>query len=690
MSAPSHHWIHGGARRDRAALLSAVLPAESVSQTVDAHARLRGPYTGTGVLLREIVPDALRRMPELVRRHDIELLTAAPELRAIVKASRETLTSLAIPTERTRNYARLRTLRIAHGIAEFVRDYLAATAPRTVVWENVHLADHTDLEVLSVLLRRLAPELLRTVVCSAATPVLDEPLHTAVHTYARHHEVTTSIDDPAPNDAAARYVAGDCVSDDERLQRAYAALDEAQRRLLHDARAEELTARDEITLRLGAIPFHRGHGGDPAGAGATALEFAVNHCFDHGLYHATIDLSRQGLAAIADDTDHPLWWLFTVRMATPLAVLGRTDEAQQLYQRAQAATEDPNVHMQVAYSLAMLHTRHIETGQRDHVQAKALVNQAIIFTQLVFQANQRAFQTVFMRNGLALVEVHLGNLARAEQLVTEGIDRLDEVLAPGEQLLHRSVLRYNRCQVYAGLGRLAEALADCDAAIAADPHHAEYHFDRGNLLRRMGRGEEALASYSEVMRLSPPFSEAYYNRADLLRAEGELEASLRDFEYVLELDPDWLDARVNRAGLLAELGEFTQAREEAQRGLAVDPANPFLHCVLGQVLAEQEEYAAALSEFGLAIEQDATLITALAGHASCAYQLGDPVVAVDELTRAVELSPDDPALRFNRAVVYQALERWDESMNDLNAALALAPDDEDVLAAIGQQAAGRP
>src|SRR5882757_6403224 len=105
MAAPSHHWIHGGTQADRVLVRSTLaLPSAPVS-TIDAHARLRGPYTGTGTLLRLLVPDALDMMPDLVAEHDIELLTAAPELRAIVPASRETLTSLAIPAERTRNYA---------------------------------------------------------------------------------------------------------------------------------------------------------------------------------------------------------------------------------------------------------------------------------------------------------------------------------------------------------------------------------------------------------------------------------------------------------------------------------------------------------------------------------------------------------------------------------------------------------
>ena len=114
-------------------------------------------------------------LPELVQEHDVEILTVAPELRATVPATRETLTSLAVPEERTRFYSRMRTLRIAHGLAEFLCA-LPTTGARTIVVENVDNADPTDVEFLAVLLRRADPELLRIVVCGGFSSPPGEPI----------------------------------------------------------------------------------------------------------------------------------------------------------------------------------------------------------------------------------------------------------------------------------------------------------------------------------------------------------------------------------------------------------------------------------------------------------------------------------------------------------------------------------
>lgn len=92
----------------------------------------------------------------------------APELRDIVPCTRETLTSLSPPEERTRFYPQARTTRMAHGLTEFLAALLRhrARGPATLIVEHLDQADGTDAELLMILLRRMDPRLLRIVVCS--------------------------------------------------------------------------------------------------------------------------------------------------------------------------------------------------------------------------------------------------------------------------------------------------------------------------------------------------------------------------------------------------------------------------------------------------------------------------------------------------------------------------------------------
>ena len=566
----THHWVRGGLRADRERALHTLdLPAPLVPSTVDAHRRLRGPYTVAGTLMRHLVPDL---DPTLVRPHELEILSVAPELRAIMRPSRDTLTSLAIPAERTRFYSRLRTLRLAHGLVELIRDHLTLAGQRALVVENAEHADPTDTEFLSVLTRRVPANLLTVVLCTGATdrPDLD-------------HLTRLDVAQSTVDSSTVDFVRADGVSDDPAARAAYEALDPAARAALHDQRAAELLARNEDSLLLGAIPYHREHGSDPEGAGAQAIRYAMDHCIDMGYYHATVELCVRGRALVDWAAQTELWWAYTTKMTTSLAALGRAEEAEALYHQARAFTASPNVHMQASYATAMLYTRHHEADRKDHEVATALVNQAIAFASLLPDPKERAFNSVFMRNGLALIEVHKGNLPTALDLVNSGLARLDRDLGPDEHRLHRSVLRYNRGQVYAALGRVEEALADYDAVIAEDPNYAEYHFDRGNLLRTLDRDGDALLAYERAMELSPPFPEVYYNRADIHLDREDTAAALADLNYVLELDPDFLDALINRAGLHAYEDRPEQARRDVAAGLAIEPDNPYLIAVLGQL-----------------------------------------------------------------------------------------------------------
>jgi tetratricopeptide (TPR) repeat protein len=269
-------------------------------------------------------------------------------------------------------------------------------------------------------------------------------------------------------------------------------------------------------------------------------------------------------------------------------------------------------------------------------------------------------------------------LTEALAIVDEGLALLDKELTADEFKLHRSVLRFNRGQVYAGLGRLDEAIADYTTVIGDDPNYPEYYFDRANLLRRTGRDAEALDDYDMAIALSPPFPEVFYNRADLKYSIGDLAGALAVFSYVLELDPAFLDAYINRASLLIELDRPDEAHRDVAAGLAIDPETAYLHCILGQLQEADGDRRAARAEFDIALSLDPGLQAAWASRASIAFEEDDLSGALADLQHALALG-DSPELRANRATVLQAANRWSEALSDIDRALDLDPAAADLL-----------
>ncbi|GGW32256.1 hypothetical protein GCM10010503_05030 [Streptomyces lucensis JCM 4490] len=692
----AHLGVQGGTKHDRATAVDGLPLPPALLPTVDCHRRLRGPYTAAGTIARALVPDVLAVAPDLVRRHDIELLSAAPELAALVPNSRETLTSMALPAERTRFYALLRTRRIANGLVEFVRDALRALGhdgPRRLVVENVEHAETTDEEFLAALVRRVDPGVLTVVLCGARpadpggvlAPMLDRHTKTVPVSPLDATPAATPASVSVQDDPAWRWVAADGVldgPDGDAARTAYEALPAARRAALHDRRAAHLREAGEFSLTLGALPYHLERGSAPAAEAVPALWAASDHCLVNGFYTAVADFGRRGQELVDGRADTAQWWKFGVQLGLALSILGRTKEAEAVYDEARLLSTDPAVHMACAYSTAMLYTRHNDAADRDEKKAKALLNGAIATASLLGDRVERAFQSAFYRNGRALVEVNLGDPQEALRLVTECIDDLDRRLTPEEHRLHRSVLRNNRARVYAGLGRLDEALADYAVVVEQDPNHAEHYLERGNLFRRLGRNEEALADYTRALTLSPPFPEIYYNRGDLRLSEGDVEGALADLSYVIEQDPEFVDAYINRAGIHLDAGDPVAALADAQTGLRLDPGNAHLHAAAGQALAESGAAAEAEAAYDRAVEADPALVSALSGRAAVRYEAGRREEALDDLSRAVELDPKDAALRYNRAFLHQEQGRLPEALADLELAAVLDPEDAEIAEAL--------
>ncbi|MFF3668861.1 tetratricopeptide repeat protein [Microtetraspora malaysiensis] len=620
----------GGTGSDRT--FQGIRPVPDDQSAVPGHRA--APYTVASALLHAIVPGARK---ELVDAHDIEIRAAAPGLRDVVPAVRGSLAAHLPKAERILVPAPRRTLRLANGLAEFVHDHLKEVGPAALVVERADVADETDQEFLAVLLRRIDPALLTVVVCAeSADPVLTAAL--------KRHAL------PVPDGGAT--VAGGSGQEEHHS-------------------------------------YHESRSGDEHGPEV------VERYFTEGFHHAAARLGvrvLRGAHAEADpNADPDAWWSLVHRTAGALAAVEREDEARAILDRARRESADPKNRATAAYATAMLLMRHHDPAARDVGEALSWIDEAVAITSSLPDRRERAFHLSFDLNGKALVVMRAGRPEEALRLVEQAIELADRDLDPGEHPIHRLVLRANRGQLTAMLGDPERALADLDAAVAADPGYPDYYISRGNLLHRLGRPQDAVADYETAMRAGPPFPEAYYNRAEIRFQAGDHAGALADLDYALELDPGFADAYANRAGLFVEFGEYGRARADALQGLALDPRNAYLLCVLGQVEAAEGRHAEARKAFDTGLRHDPALAALWVSRGILAFETGAPEDAVADLTRALERG-DDPAVRFNRAVALRALGRDEEAREDLLRAAELAPGDEDIrreLAAVSPDAPSR-
>lgn len=236
--------------------------------------------------------------------------------------------------------------------------------------------------------------------------------------------------------------------------------------------------------------------------------------------------------------------------------------------------------------------------------------------------------TLGTRNGLVTVLYDVGRVEEADARVGDLLTAMERVFGP-EHLTVAKLLN-NRGNGYTSLGRLEDALADHERALAIRRKAAPRSIDEG---------------YSRV------------NRAPVLRRLGRLEDARQDLETAIEIFSDALSpdhalvarALVNLGTVLQDLEDYGEAQRVFRRAI--------------EILARDE--------------QSTMLARAHNNLANVLDHVGETERALAESTKALEVlrsfEPPDRGeigkVRSTRGSVLSTLGRHDEADAELSAAL---------------------
>jgi tetratricopeptide (TPR) repeat protein len=132
--------------------------------------------------------------------------------------------------------------------------------------------------------------------------------------------------------------------------------------------------------------------------------------------------------------------------------------------------------------------------------------------------------------GLFFEAVRMEEKGKTQEAVAdyEAILALDPHHAPA--CINLGTIQYNQRQ-------FIEAERLYRRATAADPNYALAFFDLGNVLDELQRLPEAIAAYCTAIRLAPHYGDAHYNVALAYERTGERRAALRHWTNYIKLDP---------------------------------------------------------------------------------------------------------------------------------------------------------
>ena len=581
-----------------------------------------GPWAGVHDLFASLLGEIREQRADLLTRHDYELVHVLPELKRWMTVRNPTLTDMAPLDEKVRNYPADRAIRIVHGLIDLLTDLKGeADTPWVIACDDYEAVGHIGHRFFQELARRRGSRL-RLTLLIATNPGEGELLGDQFGQAWESPLIRLDLPGSPKTEP-----------DREEMARLAAALEEK-------VGSDSLETHIHLTELIRAWRL-AGRPGKLAQWEFKALELFNNL----GFYEDAVAYGESARSFVKKLTpeSHELRWAIFIKLFMSYVALGRPEMASSLAQEdAIGQVSDSQKKSRLSYLMAMLHSRYLPN--RDLRQGEEYLAQGLdLLERAEMPEEDFHFQSVFNRNGLAMIRNFQGRFQEAVELCQEGFAELELHLSHDRHRLHRSVLLFNMAQVYTAVGEQDEALRHFSLAMDMDPNYSEYYNDRGNVYLKMGQLAKAEADYRRAIDLSPPYHEVYTNLGQCYRRMGRLEEAIQAYSVALDLEPRQALALGGRGQCHDALGRLTEAEADYSASLALDR---------GQW-------------------------DVLASRAVVRYMAGNLAASLTDLDRAVELAPNNADLYRNRAIALADLGRTGEEARDLEAYLRLWPDAED-------------
>ena len=245
-------------------------------------------------------------------------------------------------------------------------------------------------------------------------------------------------------------------------------------------------------------------------------------------------------------------------------------------------------------------------------------------------------RAVELKPDFAIAQNDLGNIATIQ-------NRLDDAIAAYSKAI---ALKPDFAEAHSNLGNALsekglndEALAAYHRAVKHNGNLAEAYNGIGNTLRRIGRNDEVIIAYLTAIRLKPDFALAHFNLGQAYRSAGRPEEALAAYRDALRIEPDNAEVVAKMAVVLADLRQFSEAMNSHARLAALMPDAAITHEVLGKIMLQQQDAAAAADHFRRALAVNSNLDTAWYGLGTALQSQGKFDEAAKCFRHMLEICP---------------------------------------------------
>lgn len=207
-----------------------------------------------------------------------------------------------------------------------------------------------------------------------------------------------------------------------------------------------------------------------------------------------------------------------------------------------------------------------------------------------------------------------------------------------------AMIYYQIARLQEHRGKPKKALESYTMGLNVAPHVLPLRLARARLYMEMGNEDKALVDYSDVLDWKTDNQEALFMRAYIYTGKRLYKKARADYEALIKLNPAHEEARIGLVLLNEKDNRPREAMDQINAMVAAAPDHAVLYAIRAGLEQTRKLYEAAEADF----------------------------------TKAIELDPNNIDYLLNRAAFYIETQREKEARADLDKALELGANPNDV------------
>lgn len=188
-------------------------------------------------------------------------------------------------------------------------------------------------------------------------------------------------------------------------------------------------------------------------------------------------------------------------------------------------------------------------------------------------------------------------------------------------------------------GRLQEALAKYDQALATAPSFASAQVNRGNIFLAVKQPGFAAEAYQQAIALQPDLAAAHFNLGNALVELNKTADAVRAYEKAAQLKPDFIDAWIAHGNAMGDTGHHEGALKSYEQAVRLAPNFGPLHRNMGLAFRQLGKLREARVSLETSVRQQPNDIDALCDLGNVSREMGDLTAAIHTARRASEVTP---------------------------------------------------